>query len=88
MFQLPSDVKTMIFEYDTTGREMFDKTIHQINFIPVLHCIVFWKSMFGEEWYKSHLFSYQYRLQGGFSLPDTEESRLQSFRRFRATKMM
>lgn len=32
----PVEIKRMIFEFDPTKREAFDKVVHQINFIHVL----------------------------------------------------
>lgn len=84
---LPQEIKTKIFEYDRTGKDQFEKTIHHLKFIPVLHVIVFWKSLFGENWYKSHLYSYKYRKQYGFPPIDSEMSRRKSWDSFRKTKL-
>lgn len=40
--RFPNEIKTKIYEFDGTGREMFDKTVHQIktaNMIQMINTI-------------------------------------------------
>lgn len=34
--KLPEEIKTLIFEFDSTEKEKFDRVIHQLQYIPVL----------------------------------------------------
>lgn len=56
MERFPTEVQTLIFEFDNTERERFDKVVHQIRFIPVLQNILEWScrcyvGIVGLEWY-------------------------------------
>lgn len=38
---MPREIKTEIFLFDRTGKEIFDKVVHHIRFMPVLfHLLV------------------------------------------------
>jgi hypothetical protein len=41
-FLLPDEIQFMIWSFDPTGKELFDKTLHQIQFIPVLQEIKYY----------------------------------------------
>jgi hypothetical protein len=40
MERFPIEIKRIIFEFDPTKKEVFDKVVHQINFAPCLDRIL------------------------------------------------
>lgn len=39
-YELPKEIQDIIFYLDPTKKELFDKVVHQINFIPVLEHLI------------------------------------------------
>lgn len=79
-FQLPGDIKTKIFEFDTTGRDFFDKTLHQIQMVPTM------KSIDSIKNWSSFLFSVRYRKISGLKI-DREWTRDYYWKTFKQHKL-
>lgn len=58
-FSLPEEIRLKIYSYDSTVKEMFDRVIHQIKFIPVIGQF-FWKARRDGDWMsKQHFEDFQ-----------------------------
>lgn len=56
--KLPIEIQVIIFSFDSTWREHFAKTLHQINFIPVLQELTFFSCLNQKMW-RQHIFDFQ-----------------------------
>ena len=72
---LPNDVKILIYQYDPSGKDWVDKTIHQIKMASTLSQIQF-QSRLGDSWYKSLFFSLGFRKQIGLKLDEEHVQRV------------
>ncbi len=75
LFRLPSEIKNKIYQYDSTWKDLFDKTIHQIKMANIRKMI---ETM---DWY-THFRSYRFSKSIGLR-PDEELTRSYWWKKFR-----
>ena len=79
-YQLPVELRTKIFLFDRTRKELFDKVIHQIELIPVLDQILSHSNFYGNLkstkggfWYKEYFRVFRkVRAEGFYSFTEKE----------------
>ena len=69
-FALPEETRIQIYLFDPTKKEVFDKTIHQLNFILVMSQLQVRSFVFrnfgGEEWFRYYFYQYYWAKEEGF----------------------
>lgn len=90
MFGLPNEIESKIFMFDPTKKELFDKTVHQLNMIPVLSQLELRASVFSSWWGDEWMYFYFSQVSIGrstnFSEP-VEIIRDQAWNRFLKRKL-